>query len=70
VTNLVVHGQFPLGPEVWEDTTLALPDGAPVDWRDALTGESQAARRAGASLLLDASALFARLPVAVVRSVG
>jgi (1->4)-alpha-D-glucan 1-alpha-D-glucosylmutase len=31
--------QPPVGEAVWGDTTVVLPDGAPVVWRDALTGD-------------------------------
>ena len=36
---LVDVGVAPLGSEVWNETALALPDDAPMEFRNALTGE-------------------------------
>jgi (1->4)-alpha-D-glucan 1-alpha-D-glucosylmutase len=36
---LVEVGAAPIGGDVWNETALALPDGAPVEYRNALTGE-------------------------------
>jgi (1->4)-alpha-D-glucan 1-alpha-D-glucosylmutase len=38
LTGIVKEGQDPFGPEVWGDTHLVLPPGAPARWRDAFTG--------------------------------
>ncbi len=38
-TDLVDAGEYPLGTDVWRDTFLALPKGAPEQWMNALTGE-------------------------------
>jgi (1->4)-alpha-D-glucan 1-alpha-D-glucosylmutase len=37
-TALVEEGQFPLGEQVWRSTSVKLPEGAPQDWEDAITG--------------------------------
>ncbi len=68
VTNLVHHGQFPTGAEVWEDTVVMLPKRAPTSWRNILTDERVTAREAGTNLVLGASAVFATLPVSVLAS--
>ncbi len=68
ITHLVHHGQFPIGREVWEDTVIMLPKGAPANWRNILTDETVIAREAGANLVLDAAAVFATLSVAALAS--
>ena len=37
--GLVAVGVAPIGPHVWGDTAIRLPDGAPREFRNALTGE-------------------------------
>ena len=37
-TDLVDVGEYTLGTDVWRDTVLALPRGAPEQWVNALTG--------------------------------
>ncbi|HXK58368.1 MAG TPA: malto-oligosyltrehalose synthase [Acidobacteriota bacterium] len=66
VTNLVHHGQFPTGQDVWQDTVIMLPSEAPANWRNILTGEQVSARSAGPNQVLDASAVFETLPVAAL----
>ncbi len=58
-TGLVRVGEWPLG-EVWGDTRLVLPEGAPRAWRDALAGGE---RRTGPSARL--AELLVELPVAL-----
>ena len=67
-SNLVHYGQFPIGGQVWEDTVVRLPAGAPAQWRSILTEETVTARRSGADLVLDVAAVFETLPVAVLAS--
>jgi (1->4)-alpha-D-glucan 1-alpha-D-glucosylmutase len=38
MTGVVGEDEFPLGPEVWGNTTVKLPPGAPYRWREAITG--------------------------------
>lgn len=38
-TDLVDLGEYPMGIGIWKDTFLALPEGAPEQWVNALTGE-------------------------------
>jgi len=58
MAKLTRAGTPPLGAKVWQDTTIELPDGAPSQWTNALTGEKVT------SPLLAAN-LFSTLPVAV-----
>ena len=39
LTDLVQEGQFPFGQEVWGDSRLLLPKGAPLRWKEMITGE-------------------------------
>ena len=68
VTRLVHAGQFPLGEEVWGDTVLVLPAGAPEEWLDVITGQKVRARQAGDNRVIDASHAFAHLPVVLLTS--
>lgn len=38
LTRLVKEGELPLGEKTWGDTYIALPEGAPSRWKDAITG--------------------------------
>ncbi|WP_299823270.1 malto-oligosyltrehalose synthase [uncultured Pontibacter sp.] len=40
ITKLVTEDNLPLGPEVWEDTAIALPEGAPVQWSHVFGGDA------------------------------
>lgn len=60
MTALVSEGVWPLGPTVWRDTRITLPDGAPQQWRDALTDGTLG------GAVLDAGAVLARFPVALL----
>lgn len=39
-SQLSVLLQAPLGRRIWQDTRITLPEGAPSDWRNVLTGET------------------------------
>ena len=39
LTTLVPIGEDPLGEQVWRDTRLIIPDSAPENWRNTITGE-------------------------------
>lgn len=53
---------WPLGEDVWAKTRAALPENAPVEWRNVLTGERTQSRDG----MLHAADLFTTLPVAVL----
>ena len=39
LVTLVVEGKLPLGSEVWQDTTVIMPDIACANWTNTLSGE-------------------------------
>ncbi len=39
LSHLVGEGDFPLGRQVWRDTEVIMPDGAPAAWRNVITNE-------------------------------
>jgi (1->4)-alpha-D-glucan 1-alpha-D-glucosylmutase len=39
LTSLVDETRHPIGPSVWQDTSVHLPPGAPHDWVNAVTGQ-------------------------------
>ncbi|MEQ8768434.1 MAG: malto-oligosyltrehalose synthase [Planctomycetota bacterium] len=61
LTTQISEG-WPLGEAVWSDTAVQLPEGAPREWRDALTGE----RRSGEDGGLRVGSLFEELPGALL----
>jgi (1->4)-alpha-D-glucan 1-alpha-D-glucosylmutase len=63
--DLVRQSEDPLGPAVWSDTTVRLPGGAPVQWRNLMTGES-----APAMEYLPLGQLLRHLPVALLIGEG
>jgi (1->4)-alpha-D-glucan 1-alpha-D-glucosylmutase len=56
VTGVVGECGFPLGPDVWGDTVVTMPPGAPHRWQDAVSGMRIAG--AGAINVGDALRLF------------
>jgi (1->4)-alpha-D-glucan 1-alpha-D-glucosylmutase len=56
LTDLVPEDENPLGPGVWQDTVIGLPDGAPARWKNIFTGDDLTAARTLA--LGDALAVF------------
>ena len=67
--RLVGSSSLPLGDRVWQQERLGLPAGAPVTWRNILTGEGSRAlpTKAGRSALL-LREIFASFPVALLGS--
>ena len=45
LSHLVQEGDFPLGRQVWQDTEVIMPDGAPAEWRNVITSEVLSAGR-------------------------
>jgi (1->4)-alpha-D-glucan 1-alpha-D-glucosylmutase len=39
LTAVIKEGELPLGQEVWNDTHIVLPEGAPAIWRDVIAGQ-------------------------------
>jgi (1->4)-alpha-D-glucan 1-alpha-D-glucosylmutase len=53
LTRLIGAEQLPIGEDIWQDTAIVLPEGAPNWWRDQIVGnviESEKHLRAGAVL--------------------
>ncbi len=70
-TMLRSSGAPPLGARTWRDTTLLLPEGAPLRWKNVLTGETVSA--SGPTNGEDALAmaeLLASFPVALLHAEG
>ncbi len=65
LSHLVQEGDFPLGRQVWQDTGVVMPDGAPAHWQNVITGEVLSAGRT----LLVGEALR-RFPVALLLGEG
>jgi (1->4)-alpha-D-glucan 1-alpha-D-glucosylmutase len=61
--SLAGEGRLPLGREVWDDTRIVLPDGAPAGFVNAVTGA--AVDGPGG---LYAAELFASFPAALLLS--
>jgi len=68
VTRLVSPGRYPTGENVWAENALALPNHAPSEWLDVLTGESVRSRAADQGNMLPLGKVFSRFPVALLRS--
>lgn len=62
LTGIVEAEEPPLGKEVWEDTAVKLPSGAPAKWENALTGDIYVAPDC-----LMAGEVFSRFPAALVK---
>ncbi|MFB2881459.1 malto-oligosyltrehalose synthase [Floridanema aerugineum] len=37
LTKVIQPGELPLGKDIWEDTSIELPEGMPTAWKDAIT---------------------------------
>ncbi|MEA5113640.1 MAG: malto-oligosyltrehalose synthase [Geobacteraceae bacterium] len=65
LSHLVQEGDFPLGRQVWRDTEVILPDGAPAAWRNVITGEVLSAGKA-----LTVGEILLSFPVALLIGKG
>lgn len=69
VVKLSRSAMPPLGKQIWKETVLHLPEGAPHDWRNVFTGEALAASDSDTTERgLLAHEVFRRLPVALLVS--
>jgi (1->4)-alpha-D-glucan 1-alpha-D-glucosylmutase len=66
VTKLVSAGRFPVGKCVWQDSSLVVPDRAPADWLNVLTGESLQVRGTKQKRTLALGGIFNSFPVALL----
>ena len=65
LSRLIQEGDLPLGRQVWQDTEVIMPDGAPAAWRNAVTGEVLSADKA-----LSVGDIFLSFPVALLMGEG
>ncbi|HVS61948.1 MAG TPA: malto-oligosyltrehalose synthase [Thermoanaerobaculia bacterium] len=65
IAGLAGDGRAPIGDEIWADTMLGLPDGAPRSWKDVLACDA-AMTAEGRDLPL--ATILQRLPVALLVS--
>ena len=65
LSHLVKEGDFPLGRQVWQDTQVIMPDGAPAAWRNVITSEVLSAGKA-----LSVGDILLSFPVALLMGEG
>jgi (1->4)-alpha-D-glucan 1-alpha-D-glucosylmutase len=67
LTRLVLPGELPLGPDVWQESCLFLPEqeGPPGRWHNVFTGEVLLPTERDGRLGLPLAAVFAHFPVAL-----
>jgi (1->4)-alpha-D-glucan 1-alpha-D-glucosylmutase len=63
LTRLIGTEQFPIGEDVWQDTAIILPEGAPGSWRDSITGKPVEAEK-----YVRVAAALAHFPAALLFS--
>src|SRR3990172_6497547 len=61
-------GQLPQGEQVWQDTLVSLPQGAGLQFRNVLTGESVTAVESSGGLGLPLASILETAPVALLSS--
>jgi maltooligosyltrehalose synthase len=53
--------------EWWQETSLVMPDGAPISWRHVMTGQTiEAAVQADGTRVLNVGEVFRSFPVALL----
>jgi len=65
LSHLIQEGDFPLRKQVWQDTEVVLPNGAPAAWRNVITSEVLAAGQA-----LSVGDILTSFPVALLMGEG
>jgi (1->4)-alpha-D-glucan 1-alpha-D-glucosylmutase len=66
ITKLVNPGDAPVGSSVWQNSVLSLPDGAPEQWTNVLTGEILHASRSDEGSIIELAKVFWSCPVALL----
>jgi (1->4)-alpha-D-glucan 1-alpha-D-glucosylmutase len=64
VLQHLAPGQFPVGPALWADTRMHLPDGSPEEYTDVFTGRSLSLRATAGAV----GEVLGQLPVAVLHA--
>ena len=65
LSHLIQEGDFPLGRQVWQDTEVIMPNGAPAAWRNVITNEVLSAGQA-----LSVGDILLSFPVALLMGEG
>jgi (1->4)-alpha-D-glucan 1-alpha-D-glucosylmutase len=65
LSPLIQAGDFPLRRQVWQDTEVIMPDGAPAAWRNVITSEVLSAGKA-----LSVGDILLSFPVALLMGEG
>ncbi len=65
LSHLVQEGDFPLGRQVWQDTEVIMPNGAPAAWRNVITSEVLSTGKA-----LSVGDILLSFPVALLMGEG
>ncbi len=65
LSHLIQEGDFPLGRQVWQDTEVIMPNGAPAAWRNVITSEALSAGKA-----LSVGDILLSFPVALLMGEG
>jgi len=65
LSHLIQAGDFPLRRQVWQDTEVIMPDGAPAAWRNVITSEVLSAGKA-----LFVGDILLNFPVALLMGEG
>jgi (1->4)-alpha-D-glucan 1-alpha-D-glucosylmutase len=60
---------LPLGKDIWDDTTVELPEGSATRWRNVYTGEEIEAWLDDEVLRLNVAEVFERFPVAILEAI-
>jgi len=69
-TQLISEGECFPGKDIWGDTALPLPDGAPENWRNVLTGEQVTASISGEGKRnLEFGGVLGQFPVALLQNI-
>ena len=70
LARLVKAGDLPLGAEVWRESALRLPEGAPERWLNVLTGEALQAHHSDGTSTIALADVFRTCPVALLAGGG
>jgi (1->4)-alpha-D-glucan 1-alpha-D-glucosylmutase len=65
LSHLIQEGDFPLGRQVWQDTEVIMPEGAPAVWQNVITSEAFSAGQA-----LSIGDILRSFPVALLLGEG
>ncbi len=64
LTRLLASERMTLGPVIWRDTSIRMPEKSPAKWRNIFTNEVVTSSHGAVAV----SAVFANFPVAILSS--